>query len=515
VTTLAIVHDYDVVVVGGGHNGLVAAALLARGGRSVLLLERLQRLGGAAVSERLFPGVDAQVSAYSYLVSLFPGALLRRLGVDVALHRRAVSSYTPDGDGGLLVCDDAERTRASFQQMTGEADAFDRWQALYARLERAAGRIAPTLTEPLRPRSQLRARLDDHELWVGVIERPLGELLEASLPGELARGVALTDGLIGTFSHADDPLLAQNRCFLYHVIGDGTGLWKLPVGGMGALTGKLAAAAGASGAELRTGSEVVAIDADGSGAEVRLANRTSVRARHVLAAVAPAVLATLLGEPAPSPAPEGAQLKLNLLLSRLPRLRDAAVTSAEAFAGTFHVNEGYSQLASAYTQAAAGRIPELVPCEAYCHSLGDPSILGPELRAAGAQTLTVFALQLPARLFTADPEGAKRAAVAATLRSIDTVLAEPLEDCLWRDAEGAPCLHATTPLELQAELTMPGGNIFHRELSWPFAESEAEVGSWGVETAHASVLLCGAGARRGGGVSGIPGHNAARSLGIA
>jgi phytoene dehydrogenase-like protein len=201
---------------------------------------------------------------------------------------------------------------------------------------------------------------------------------------------------------------------------------------------------------------------------------------------------------------------LNLMLARLPRLRDSRVGPRDAFAGTFHVNEGYEQLRRAFVQAERGEIPELPPCEAYCHSLTDPSILAPELAATGAQTLTVFALHMPARLFAA-PE-VKQRAVAATLRSLDSVLAEPLEDCLLRTPDGAPCLEALTPVELEARLAMPGGHIFHRDLAWPFAETDEEVGRWGVETEWANVWLCGAGARRGGGVSGIPGHNAARAV---
>ena len=277
---------------------------------------------------------------------------------------------------------------------------------------------------------------------------------------------------------------------------------------MGAVTGALAELAARAGAELRTGVEVTSIDPEGlvrwEGGEAR--------AEFVLANAAPHVLAGLLGEPAPGPAPEGAQLKLNMLLKRLPRLRDPDVDPREAFAGTFHVNESYSQLEAAYAEANSGQIPSLPPCEIYCHSLTDPTILGPELRAAGAQTLTCFGIHMPARLFRDDPEGAKARAVEATLRSLDSVLAEPLEDCLWRTGDGEPCLEARTPVELEEELRMPGGNIFHRDLSWPFAETEAEVGTWGVETAHPRVLLCGAGARRGGGVSGIPGHNAAMAV---
>jgi phytoene dehydrogenase-like protein len=92
------------------------------------------------------------------------------------------------------------------------------------------------------------------------------------------------------------------------------------------------------------------------------------------------------------------------------------------------------------------------------------------------------------------------------------VLADPIEDCLWVSPSGEPCIEAKTPLELEAELGLPGGNIFHRDLAWPFVDDEADVGTWGVETEHPNVFICGAGARRGGGVSGIPGHNAAMAV---
>ena len=160
-------------------------------------------------------------------------------------------------------------------------------------------------------------------------------------------------------------------------------------------------------------------------------------------------------------------------------------------------------------------MPQLPPCEIYCHSLSDRSILGPSLAATDAQTLTLFGLHLPARLFRGTSEehdAAKDLALARTLESLNSVLAEPIQDVLLRDADGAYCLEARTPVELEADLGLPGGNIFHRSLQWPWAESEAEVGSWGVETVHPTVRIAGAGARRGGGVSGIPGHNAAMSV---
>ena len=288
------------------------------------------------------------------------------------------------------------------------------------------------------------------------------------------------------------------------------GAWDVPVGGMGALTASLVSAAQRGGAELRTGMEVTAAHVDSGGVKVETAAGETLVATHLLANIAPSVLAGLLGDPMPDPAPEGSQLKLNMVLTRLPRLRDSSTRPEDAFAGTFHVNESYAQLAAAYRQAAGGQIPAVVPAEAYCHSLTDASILSPALAAAGAQTLTVFALHMPARLF--QREGAKALAVEATLASLNSVLAEPIEDCLVLDADGRPCLEGHTPAELEAELGLPGGNIFHRELSWPFAELAEEVGRWGVETDRPNVWICGAGARRGGGVSGIPGHNAAMAV---
>ena len=352
----------------------------------------------------------------------------------------------------------------------------------------------------------------DDQAWEALFEQPLADELTRAFESDLVRGVVATDALIGTFAAVDEADLRQNRCFLYHVIGNGTGHWDVPVGGMGALTAALAGAARQAGAQVRVNSPVVGIDTDGKTAEVRTADGRSYAAAHVLANVAPAVLRGLIGDP-PSPvAPEGSQLKLNMLLRRLPGLRDRSVSPQQAFAGTFHVNEGYAQLQRAHAQAQSGTIPDLPPCETYCHSLTDPSILAPELRGRGAHALTAFVLHMPARLFRQHPEQAKREAVEATLRSIDSVLAEPIEDCLWRTEDGRPCLEARTPVELEAELGMPGGHIFHGDLAWPFAESDHEVGRWGVETERSNVWICGAGARRGGGVSGIAGHNAARAV---
>jgi phytoene dehydrogenase-like protein len=508
--------SFDAVVVGGGHNGLVAAAYLARAGRSVLVLERLAHTGGAAVSTRPFAGVDARLSRYSYLVSLLPDKIVRDLGLDLRLRTRTVSSYTPavrDGRAtGLLVGGGEERTREAFARLTGGEREYAAWRRFYGTTGRVAERVFPTLTEPLPTREELRRRVDDADAWRMLFEEPIGVAIEEHFADDLVRGVVLTDALIGTFADAHDPSLKQNRCFLYHVIGGGTGAWDVPVGGMGALTDALAAAARAAGAVLATGHEAVRIDTDGRSAEItyRTADGEGVAAaRHVLVGASPQALAELTGNVPPEPA-EGAQLKVNMLLRRLPRLRDGAVDPREAFAGTFHIAEGYGELAAAHAEAAAGRLPTAPPSEIYCHSLTDPSILAPELVAQGYQTLTLFGLHTPARLFARDHDAVREHLLKATLAQLDAHLAEPLADCLATDADGRPCIEAKTPLDLERDLRLPGGNIFHRELSWPHAQDGT--GRWGVETRHANVLLCGAGAVRGGGVSGVPGHNAAMAV---
>ncbi len=489
---------YDSVVIGAGHNGLTCAAYLARSGRSVLVLERSEVIGGAARSAQVFEGYGARLSAYSYLVSLMPQQIIGELELNLELHRRRISSYTPTGDSGILV-DTADPARTA--RDLGEDAAA--WDDFYAMTGEVAQRLFPTMLEPLRSAADVRAMVDPHA-WHDLFARPIGETLEDRFRSDTVRGIALTDGLIGTFADGNDPRLLANRCLLYHVIGGGTGDWDVPVGGMGRVTDALRDAAVHAGAQVRLSSEVVALETDGELARVRLADGQVVESDSVFVNAAPAVLRRLRSPSAPTPDPEGAQLKINVLLSRLPRLKDPSLGPEQAFAGTFHINEGYADLQASFEQASRGQIPTVPPCEVYCHSLSDSSILDADLAASGAHTLTVFGLHMPARLFRDDPNGARTRAKEATLASINSVLAEPLEECLLDPST----IDVRTPLDIESSVGMPGGHIFHGDLQWPYAEAAHEVGTWGVETADPNVYVCGSGARRGGGVSGIPGRNA-------
>ncbi len=531
--------DYDVVIVGGGHNALVAAAYLGRAGKSVLVLERLSQVGGAAVSAEAFPGVDAQLSRYSYLVSLLPPRIIEELGLHLTLARRDVASYTPDpataGETGLLVAvDDAERTARSFAAIGAAGDARQ-FELFSDHCRVLTETLWPTLMEPLPTRSEARARVlaagDERAegVWDAMIEQPIGGVIERNHESDLVRGVLLTDALIGTFAGAYDEDLEQNRCFLYHLIGQGDGRWDVPVGGMGAVSGELALAARREGATIRTDAEVIAVTPDG---RVRFldgeqGDERFVTGRWVLSGVSTPTLDGLLdasgferttrgATPGNHPR-EGSQVKVNLMLTRLPKLKDRTVPPEDAFAGTFHINESWSQLEAARQQAIAGAIPSPLPCEIYCHTLTDPSILSEELRASGAHTLTVFGLHVPDHLLDGMDEGEARAMLTrAVLESLDSVLAEPIEDVIMRDPSGALCIETKTTKDLDRILGLPKGNIFHGGLDWPFLEDddprETPAQRWGVATGHDRILLCGSGARRGGAVSGLGGHNAAMAV---
>lgn len=485
------------------------------------LLERLDRTGGAAVSAQAFDGVGVRISRYSYLVSLLPPRILADLGARVRLARRPVSSYTPDpatgGRGGLLI--GSPRDTFAAIGAAGDAPGFNDF---YRRCRLVTERLWPTLLEPLRTRAGARRQVvgfGDRRAaaaWQAVIEEPIGHAITDAVSNDVVRGVIATDALIGTFARLDDPSLMQNVCFLYHVLGGGTGDWDVPVGGMGAVTTALGTAAVGYGAEITTGAEVFAVDPSGEVCYRAANEEHRIRARFILAGVTPTVLARLLGERPATPA-QGAQVKVNMVLRRLPRLRDQTVRPEHAFAGTFHVNETWTQLDAAYSQAVTGRVPNPLPCEAYCHSLADPSILSDDLRDSGAHTMTVFGLHTPHSLFDGTYSGALRDRLTdALLASLNSVLAEPIQEVLLNDARGRPCIETTTTLDLHRRLGMTAGNIFHGGLSWPFTEDDDPLDTparrWGVATAHERIMLCGSGTRRGGAVSGIGGHNAAMAV---
>jgi len=493
---------YDVVIIGGGHNGLVAATYLARAGKSVRVLEANPEIGGATQSVRSFPEYDAHLSRYSYLIALLPDKIVADLGLSFECVSREVSSYTPYGENkGLYVSRTWDaKTEQSFNEIDPSGKEGRAWQSFYAEVAQFAERIAPTLLEPLKTRSQLRKQIDLDSTWQYLVEEPIGKVITDRFDNDVVQGVVLTDALIGTFASAFD--LQANICFLYHLIGNGTGEWKVPKGGMGALVKELLRVATESGVEISLNSQATQVLSSDDGVKVSIESGEVVTGQYLLSNAAPQVLAKLRGISAPKSL-DGSQLKINILLKRLPQLK-SGMDPRLAFAGTFHANESFTQFESVFRDAQAGVMPEKMPIEMYCHTLTDPSILGPELQAAGYQTLTLFGLHTPAALFDRDNDAARDLAVKSAISSLNDYLAEPIEDLI-------AAIEVKTPLDIEEAIALPRGNIFHKDLSMPFREDGTQQ-SWGVETDDPRIFICGAGAVRGGGVSGIPGHNAAMAI---
>jgi phytoene dehydrogenase-like protein len=493
---------YDVVIIGGGHNGLVAATYLARAGKSVRVLEANSEIGGASQSVRAFPEYDAHLSRYSYLIALLPDKIVADLGLSFECLSREVSSYTPYGENkGLYVSRTWDaKTEQSFNEIDPSGKEGQAWRSFYAEVAQFAERIAPTLLEPLKTRSQLRKQIELDSIWQYLVEEPIGKVITERFDNDVVQGVVLTDALIGTFASAFD--LQANICFLYHLIGNGTGEWKVPKGGMGALVNELVRVATESGVEISLNSKATQVLSSDTGVEVSIESGEVVTGQYLLSNAAPQVLAKLRGTSAPKSL-DGSQLKINILLKRLPQLK-SGMDPRLAFAGTFHANESFTQFEAVFKAAQAGVMPEKMPIEMYCHTLTDPSILGQELQDAGYQTLTLFGLHTPAALFDRDNDAARDRAIKSALSSLNDYLAEPIEDLI-------AAIEVKTPLDIEEAIALPRGNIFHKDLSMPFREDGTQQ-SWGVETDDPRIFICGAGAVRGGGVSGIPGHNAAMAI---
>src|SRR5205809_2615857 len=369
-STSTIRSKYDVAILGAGHNGLVAASYLGRAGLSVLLLEKNDYIGGATTSQKVFPDYDARLSRYSYLVSLFPEQIIRDLGLKLELRRRASASFTPYTTSGqhrglLLSNVDEEVSRQSMVELTGSTAEFEQMRKFYHLSRVFAEQAWDTMLQPLVAKGEFKRRFDGDEIsreaWRSLAEEPLGLAIERYLQNNLVRGLVFTDAKVGVLTYPHDPSLVQNRCFLYHLIGNKTGEWKVPVGGMGAVAQKLEESARKSGAEMLTNVDLRALDLTGQRRSLEFdveGKKETVDARFLLVNFGRNVLAKFAGKLyQPDSTDEGCVFKINMLLRRLPKVKAKKCTASEAFCGTFHSDEGYEQMNLSYNQAGQGRLP--------------------------------------------------------------------------------------------------------------------------------------------------------------
>ncbi|MCR9063441.1 MAG: NAD(P)/FAD-dependent oxidoreductase [Cytophagales bacterium] len=509
----------EIIIIGSGHNALVAACYLAQAGKKVLILEKNETIGGATVSQKTFPEYEARLSRYSYLISLLPGKIIDDLQLELTLLTRKTASYTPYGEGkGLLISNlDDDITKKSFNKLGhGEAE-WQGYQSVLKSSKKFAELIWEEMLQPLKSKQEWKSlfkKNGEEQLWQDFVERPIGEFIEKHIKSDVLRGVLLTDAKIGSFTYAHDPDLLQNRTFIYHVIGNKTGEWKVPKGGMGHLINQLHSKALALGVEFLTKSEVTNIDVL---QQIVITSQSQFSYNQLLFNAAPQVLDQLVLSKKPQismgkSARDGTAFKINILLKRLPKLKDPSVSPQDAFCGTFHIHQNYSEQETSYREALAGKVPETFPCEMYCHTLTDDSILSDDLRKMGYHTITVFGLDMPYSLFEQNNEERKTYVWQKFLKGINSYLKEPFESCIATNKDGSLCVEFKSAVDLEKDLALPKGNIFHNDLSWFFAENDTNIGKWGVETPYRNINLCGSGALRGGAVSGIPGYLAAKKL---
>jgi phytoene dehydrogenase-like protein len=403
----------DVIVVGAGHNGLVAATLLARSGLTVLVVERDHAIGGAARTERPFPKVpDLSQSTGSYLLGLMPPEIEQLLDLRLPLVRRDPHYFLPTtGSAGargryLLMGSDRDATRRQFEQFftTADRDADDRLQA-----ELAAMRddLAPAwLAEPLpvEATAERYIRPQLREVFVDLVTGSVADYLDRfGFASELVVAMyAVTDGLSGLTAGPDTPgsghnFLAHNMCRLP---GSG-GTWMIVRGGMGTVTRTLTDRLRSAGGDVATDSPVASIDISGGAVSgVTLVDGRSVAAPVVVGACDPFTLAdlaplpdSLRGHLASIQRP-GTTLKVNLALRDLPRFSCLPSDAPSPFGSTIHLLPQESPMAavrSMWADVQAGRLPDFPTIEWYLHTTADPSLQDPE----GHHSSALFVQSVP------------------------------------------------------------------------------------------------------------------------
>jgi phytoene dehydrogenase-like protein len=518
----------DVVIIGGGHNGLVAAAYLAKNGLDTLVCERRDVVGGAAVSEHPF-GPGYTVTSLSYVVSLLSPGLVRDLRLDrYGYHVFPQGPYfAPRADGRALRLpyDPAARREEIARFSASDAAAYEAYDSYLTGMAAILGPLLAEIPPRLGSRHppdllrqglllrhlrklDTRAAVDVTRLLTGSI----ADLLDRYFTSDALRGLLSVSGVIGTWAGPRSGGTAYVT--LHHHIGgvDGqAGAWGFPRGGMGAVTGALAAAARSFGAEIRTGAEVAKIRTRGGRVTgVTLASGEEVDAATVITTAHPQISFLRLLDPAALPPgfvadikgwqSRSGTVKINLALDRLPVFTSHPEFDPQVHGGTIVLAESLDDLENAFQDAVSGR-PSALPFADICI----PSVFDDSLAPAGHHVMSLFTQWVP-HGYADHPDAAALAAYAdRVVDRMEAVAPGFTGSVLHRQVIG--------PHEMQQEYGLIGGNIFHGELSLgQMFHARPAAGYADFRTPVGGLYQAGSATHGGGGVTGIPGRNAVHQV---